>query len=243
MDVEGLLFNNPLSPEQVQAAVDRMNLGADSLVLDVGCGRGEMLAVAIETHGCRGLGVDPKEMEIERARKRLAFAGDRVTLLESTIQDADLSGVVPDAAFCVGSTHAYGGPGMGYRSTLAALLTTVKPGGEILVGEGYWRREPPLEYLAATGIEREEFSSHRENIHTAEELGLEAIHAETSSEASWDLFEAQFWAAAEAQVKMNPGSAKLREQAEHWRNWKNAYIRWGRETLGFGLYLYRTPRG
>ena len=28
--------------------------------------------------------------------------------------------------------------------------------------------------------------------------------------------------------------------ASHWRAWRNAYLSWGRDTLGFGLYLFAT---
>ena len=39
-------------------------------VLDVGCGRGEMLRVLARAAGCSGIGVDADEMEIDIARER-----------------------------------------------------------------------------------------------------------------------------------------------------------------------------
>ena len=109
------------------------------------------------------------------------------------------------------------------------------------MGEGYWRKDPDREYLEAAGLVRQELQSHGENIALGEELGLELIDASESSSREWDHFEGLFWAAAEIALERLPGDPKVVERADHWRRWKAAYLKWGRDTMGFGLYLFETP--
>ena len=47
------------------------------------------------------------------------------------------------------------------RTTIEKLVALTKPGGQILLGEGYWRIEPSDEYLAALGgASRDEMESY-----------------------------------------------------------------------------------
>lgn len=48
---------------------------------------------------------------------------------------------------CVGSTHAFGG----LPATLAAARGHLAPGGRVLVGDGYWEREPSAEAVELLG--------------------------------------------------------------------------------------------
>lgn len=54
----------------------------------------------------------------------------------------------------VNPTHAYGS----FRSALESLSRLVRPGGSILIGEGYWRREPDPGYLHLLGAEPDELN-------------------------------------------------------------------------------------
>ncbi len=241
MHVPDLIINNPLDIEKLSDALEKLDLNESSLVLDVGCGRGELLAMTLERFECRGIGIEPKPDEIERAATRLAFAQDRVTLHAERLQDVDLTDIHPDAAYCIGATHAFGKPGEGLHNTLIALRDLVRPGGRLLIGEGYWRQTPDAQYLAATGMSASDLTTHEANIAIAEQLGLSLTHSDRSTTVEWDRFERLFWDAAEQLIADNPNDDDALETADHWRRWKQAYLQWGRDTLGFGLYLFCTP--
>lgn len=235
------VVNNPLSLATIDRAIELLELSESAVVLDVGCGRGEILARTLERYGCRGIGVDPKADEIERARLRLAAFRDRVELHSCRIQEIDLSTDEVTSAFCIGATHAYGQGSEALPNTLATLGQLVKPGGTLLVGEGFWMREPPDEYLHATGFARNDLRTDDENIALARRRGLFLLDATTSSRSEWDHFERLTWDIAEDRLRDNPADEEARKQAAHWRKWREAYERWGQFTLGFGLYLFRRP--
>ena len=235
-----LLFNNPLDPAALDRAIDLLDLDTRSRVLDVGCGNGEILARVVERFGCRGIGVDRDVGEIAAAAARLAAHAGSVVLCADDVRNQDLEGRSFQTILCVGSTHAFGGPGEGYVASIRALAPLVAPSGRILLGEGYWKLDPDEDYLLATGIRRGEFVSHERNIELAEKEGLTLLHAQVSSLSDWDLFEGAFWTAAEKKLSGDPLDPDALAGAEHWRKWKEAYLRWGRDTLGFGLYLLRT---
>ena len=141
-----------------------------------------------------------------------------------------------DAAACVGATHIFGG----FPGTLLALKRLVRPGGYVLIGDLYWRLDPSDEYLAILGDARENHFSHRDNVMAGVEEGLTPLYTAVSSEDDWDHFEGRFWA---RRLRAEPGTtpdAKLAEKRQRAMKWLDAYLRWGRDTLGFGLYLFQT---
>ena len=236
------LFNNPLDLATVDRALSLIEAGPDGAILDVGCGRGEMLGRALGRLPCRGIGIDPKEDEIAHARRRLARFGARATLHACRVQDVPLAPGTLDAAMCVGASHAFGAGRDAFPSALAALARLVRPDGLLLVGEGFWRRDPEPAYLEAAGLDREELRPHAENVELAEREGLRPLLAVTSSDTAWDLFESAFWAAAEESLRAQPADAKAASHAEHVRRWRRAYLRWGRTTMGFAMYAFRNRR-
>jgi hypothetical protein len=52
-----------------------------------------------------------------------------------------------DLVLCVGATHALGG----LPSTLAAAGKHLAPGRRLLIGEGFWEREPSREAVEMLG--------------------------------------------------------------------------------------------
>ena len=114
----------------------------------------------------------------------------------------------------------------------------VRPGGRILVGEGYWKREPHPDYLAVLGGIRDDLTDHTGNIAVGEREGLTLLHASESTLEEWDQFEGLYARTVEEYAAAYPEDADSAEMSTRITRWRDAYLRWGRDTLGFGLYLF-----
>lgn len=233
---------SPLSRESANRLAEALAPQRGDLAIDVGCGSGAFLDLLLQRADCRGLGIDPKDHEIERARARLACYGDRVELRTARAEEIRWPGHAA-IAICLGATHAFGGPGEAFVATLETLKNVLSPGGRLLVGEGYWKQAPSPDYLAATGMQMEHFLDWEVTLALATDRGWNPILAYPSSTAEWDAFEGAFWAQAERDLIANPDSEPHRERAEHWRSWRRAYETWGRDTLGFGSFVLAAPTG
>jgi len=232
---------NPISLEKLDRVLGLLDLAPGARVLDVGCGKGEMLIRLIERFEVRGVGVDLNAEFLDEARARAAArvpAAD-LTLLETPFEEFDHAPGSFDAALCVGSTHACGG----YAKALRALARAVRPGGPLVVGEGYWKRDPDPGYLSVLGAARDEMSDHAGNVAAGIEQGLTPLYSVTGSDDDWDHYEGLYARAIERFAAEHPDDPDCDAMLTRIRRWRDAYLRWGRDTLGFGFYLFRKERG
>lgn len=229
-------FANPLSEAKIDRLLTLLDLPPEAQVLDVGCGNAELLIRLIERYAIVGVGIDPNAEALDEGRRRAQGRIPEERLQLHTIPAADFQPQRTfDAALCIGASHAYGG----YPQTLAALQTLVRPGGQILIGEGYWKRNPDPEYLALLGAEPDELTGHADNVSRAVAAGLTLLYSVTSSAEDWDHYEGLYSSAVERFVAAHPDDPESLEFAAYIRRWYAGYLRWGRDTLGFGLYLFQ----
>jgi hypothetical protein len=108
----------------------------------------------------------------------------------------------------------------------------------IIVGEPYWRQPPEEEYLAAIGEQRSNYVTHRENVEVGQAQGLELAYTLVSSPDDWDRYEGLQWYAAERWARAHPEDPDVEAVLERVRRNKMAYLTWGRETLGWAIYVF-----
>jgi hypothetical protein len=111
--------------------------------------------------------------------------------------------------------------------------------GWVIVGEPYWLQEPSDEYLAALGVTRDAFGTHAGNVEAGELQALELVHTFVSSKDDWDQYEGLQWYATAAYARSHPDDPDLPELLERVAKAKLAYLRWGRDTLGWAMYVFR----
>lgn len=236
-----LAFQNPLNEEDVDALVERLPLEGGARVVDVGCGKAELLIRILERHDASAVGVDLSPYFLAEAREEAAqrVPGARLELREGDAARTRLEPESFDLAIAVGA----GGIWHGYGKALRALGRLVPPGGHVLLGEGYWRREPSVAYLEALGADRDELAGHDGLVAAARQDGLELVEALESSEADWERYERRWAENGERWAAENPDHPG-REALLAWiRNGRDRFERLGgRETLGFGLFLFRKRR-
>ena len=230
------VFANPLGEEKIERLLALMALRPGASVLDVGCGNAELLRRLAERYSARGVGVDPNADALAEGRRRMEGQPftDQIELIAARAEDYAPDRVF-DAALSIGASHAYGG----FAPTLRALRALVRPGGHILIGEGYWKQPPEQGYLRLLDAEPDELTSHMENVERAQNLGLTFLYAAVSSDDDWDHYEGLYCRAAERYVAAHPDDPESDEYRAYIRRWYAGYLRWGRATLGFGLYLLR----
>ena len=233
------LLDSPVSNAKLDRVLAQLRLSPRDRLLDVGCGSGGLLVRAHQLSGCAGVGIDKDAECVRRGKARLDSVAPDADVDLQAMDAHEFSPVTPfDAAACVGATHIYGG----FPGTLIALKGYVRPGGYVLVGDLYWRLDPGDEYLAVLGEARESHFDHRGNVMCGIEEGLTPLYTAVSSPDDRDHFEGRFWCAKlDAALGRSPDVPDA-DAVRRIRRWQDAYLRWGRDTMGFGLYLFRnTP--
>ena len=235
---EGLAFMNPLAEEDVDEMIEALELEPNAHVLDLGCGKAEILLRIVERFpDVRATGLDNSRAVLAEARRQ---AESRVPEAKVVLLEQDVREYAPDPGsfdlvVSTGGVAFRGGVG----GTLAVLAGFVASGGKLLFGEGYWREEPSAEYLVALGAAREELKDYEGTIQAAVEVGLDLKRAVTSSIEDWDAYE-DAWA---RNGERYADAHEDEEGVDELRGWiANGRARYrelgGRETLGFGLFLF-----
>jgi SAM-dependent methyltransferase len=238
-----MVFNSAVSLEKADRIIQLFDLAPTGRILDVGCGNGEFLIRTIEAAGGQGLGIDLDPKIISAAQEN-ANGRIPVTAFEfrtAEIQQEPLPDNTFDLALCIGSTHAFGSGQAAYPNALQALTKLVRPGGQLLIGEGYWKQPPAPEYLQLIGEPLGIYHDHAANITLAEQHGLVPLYAAVSNEDEWDHFEWSHRMRIEKEAAERPNDEETAEKLNRSRIWRDGYLRRGRNTMGFGFYLLRKP--
>ena len=144
-----MLFNRPLSAQKADRIVESLPSLADEQVIDVGCGEGELLIRVIERKEGKGFGVDQNAECIFNARQAASrrLPENRCEFKEADVQELPFERDSFGLAICLGSTHAFGSGEIAYPNSLRELGRVVRPGGLLLIGEGY---QPPFSPMNST---------------------------------------------------------------------------------------------
>ncbi len=225
----GRLILGPADGAQLDSLLDGLDLPPGARVLDIGCGKGDLLVRAAR-RGATGVGIDRNPWFIADARALAGSAGvgDRVTFEVGDSGEMTLPDQL-DLAACVGATGALGGP----VHAPGMLASLVRRGGAVIIGEGFWRVPPEPAWLEAFGMEPDEMLDRDGTLQRMRDGGLEVVDALDASVEGWETYEDEYassierWAAANSD---DPDRAAFLERAafmrETWQGWR-------RRAMGF----------
>jgi SAM-dependent methyltransferase len=232
---------NPVDETKLERLYDLLELKPIAGVIDVGCGKGEMLIRLVEKYDIKGLGIDKSPYCIREAQKRKRQRIPQANLKFLEMDGAQYkpeTGEHSDLAMCIGATWIYGG----YKNTVRALCGMTRAPRFVMVGEPFWLTNPPQEYLQSEGLSADSFDTHRGNVGTGELEGLRLVFTLVSSKEDWDRSEGLHWTSAAEYALAHPEDTDLEKLLARDSKERESYLRWGRDTLGWAIYLFRRIR-
>jgi len=233
---------NPTNVEKIDELITLLRMKPGAKVLEIATGKGEFIIRLVERYEIEGIGVDISPYHITDAenKSKARIPDAHLTFLE--MDGADYQPSQPesfDLVACIGASWIYGG----HKETLKALKEMAAPGGWVVVGEPYWRQEPDPAYLEAIGEQRSSFGTHYENTAAGLDLGLELVYTLVSSQDDWDRYEGLQWYAATEWAEKHPHDPDAGELLQRVRANRASYLQWGRDTLGWSIYVFKKAGG
>jgi SAM-dependent methyltransferase len=227
-------IQNPTSAEKISLLGERLRLTPQSHVLDVACGKAGPASLLASEFGCRITGVERAPEFAAAARERVADAGlaDRIEIVERDASQLRFDEERYDVAMCLGASFVWSG----LEGTLAALTPAVRPRGHVVVGEPYWRTWP-----LPTGIDDDGFVTLAETAarFSAADLALTTLIA--ASDDDWDRYESLHWRAVDEWLDEHIDDTDAPEFRERDARYRDRYLRWQRELLGWAIFAARKP--
>ena len=225
-------LQNPTSEEKIVLLGQRLGLRPGSQVLDIASGRGGPALLLARTFECSIEGIeltpDFHTPAVERAAER--GLSHLVSFRLGDASNVELPSEAYDAALCLGATFVWGG----LAPTIEALAGTVRPGGHVVVGEPYWRRQPlPEDYE-----ERDEpYTTLEETVQVFEASGLPVVSVIASSEDDWDRYETLHWLTVEEWLVANPSDPDADDIRARNQDRKRVYLRHRRDYCGWAIFV------
>jgi SAM-dependent methyltransferase len=224
---------DPYTDEQLATLGRALHLSPGSTVLDLACGKGELLCTWARDHGIVGTGVDLNPPFVEAARARAAELDVDVSFVLADASD-HVSDDPVDVACCVGATWIGGG----VVGTLALLERSLTPGGLALVGEPFWRPGTPDEARTAIG----DFRTLPELVTDTRDAGWDVVEMVLADEASWDRYVAAQWLNVRRFLDEHPDDPLAPAFREELSTAPLEYVTYQRPYLGWGvLALAKRP--
>ncbi|MEU3608980.1 class I SAM-dependent methyltransferase [Streptomyces sp. NPDC035033] len=227
-----LTFHGPLSEDRAGRLVRRVAGFRPADVLDIGCGWGELLLRVLDAvPGAKGTGIDINAEDLARGRALAAERGlaDRAVFAEESARGTGRGPV--DAVLCLGSSQALCDPELPHdpAEALRELRRLVRPGGVVVLGEGFWERTPTGAELAGMwpGARAGDHLPLGALVDLAIETGFRPAWIESANHDEWEEFESgyrydtELWLAAHPD---HPRAAETRERVDRQRSgWLNGY--------------------
>ena len=223
---------NPLSPTKLATLGHAIKLRPGDHLLDLCCGKGEMLCTWSRDHGITGTGVDI-------STDFLAAAQARAEELQAPVkfEHADAgtytSEEKADVVSCIGATWI----GNGVPGTLEIAERSLRPGGMVLIGEPFRKGYPPVEYEMAYQYEK-----LPDLIKQFHELGWDVVEMVLSNQDDWDRYAAAHWLNIRRWLDANPDDPLAPEMRAELHSDPVHHVKYQREYLGWGVFALLRAR-
>lgn len=231
----GHRIHNPLTSQKLATLGEALSPPPGARLLDLACGSGELLCTWARDHHVTGTGVDISTVFLAAARAR-AIELDVAEQVRFSHGDASnhVADEPVDIGSCVGATWIGGG----VAGTVDLLRRSLRPGGTMLIGEPFWRREPPdqatVDGCDAIGVDT--FLVLPDLLAQFGELGCDVVEMVLADQDSWDRYVAAQWLNTRRWLDAHPDDALAEQMRAELTTAPARYARYRREYLGWGVF-------
>lgn len=230
---------NPYSADKLLLLGEICDISADTELLDLACGKGELLSQWASHHGVVGTGVDISEAFLDDARERATElnVADQLTFIQGDAAEYPVEEHTADVVSCLGATWI----GDGLLGTLQLMnQATTDESSLLLVGEPYWIEEPPADAVQAlVDGERDLYGTLPEILDRIQDGGYTLIEMVLANRDTWDRYEATQWKTVDDWVRNNPDNPNTAEIQTWIDENRRKYLQYGRKYLGSGVFILR----
>jgi SAM-dependent methyltransferase len=228
---------NPFSEAKLDLLGELCRLTPGQRLLDLACGKGELLCRWSQRHGTRGVGVDISDVFLTAAHDRAAEldVADRVRFVHTDAAGYEPEGPGFDVVSCIGATWI----GDGLVGTLRLMARAVADDGLLVVGEPYWTEDPPPEAYTSLDFAPDEFTSLAGTMDRCADAGWELVEMVLADGDSWDRYIAAQWRTVSDWLLANPTDPAAPEMRTYLADSRRSHLTYGRRYLGWGVFVLR----
>jgi cyclopropane fatty-acyl-phospholipid synthase-like methyltransferase len=225
---------NPYDEDKLMLLGEVCRLQPGQRILDLACGKAELLSQWAAKWQVTGTGVDISEVftPLARARAEQLGVADRIDIIQANASTYQPEAHAYDIVACVGATWI----GNGVSGTIDLLRPALKPGGLILIGEPFWNTMPErFPDWAPKG----EFDTLGGLLTTFQAAGCELLEMVAANQDSWDRYVAQQWWVMSDWLREHsddPDAGTFRETLDEARR---SHMDSARRDLGWGIFVLR----
>jgi SAM-dependent methyltransferase len=226
---------NPFDEAKLMLLGEVCRLQTGRHLLDLACGKGEMLCRWAARFGIEGLGVDISDVFVAAARRRAEELGvaDRVRFASGDAGRFEAGAASFDIVSCVGATWIGGG----LSGTIDLMRPALRPGGLLLVGEPYWTEPPPKEVLTAIGCEPDAFASLVGTLDRFEAARTRLVEMVLADGDTWDRYVASQWWTVSRWLEAHREDPEAPAMREFLEKSRRTHLEYGRRYLGWGVFV------
>ena len=229
---------NPFNIEKLLFLAELCDVEKGQTLLDIACGKGEMLNQWASLFEITGVGVDLSKVFIDAAKERAEELNTTKSVNFIQSEGAEYLKKCTDKydlVSCIGATWI----GDGLTGTLELMKPCLKDSSStLLVGEPYWVQPCPDEIKSEYG-EKDTFASLEGTLDRFEESGFELIEMLMADNDDWDRYEASQWKTVYNWLEQNPKD----KDAPALKKWisenRRMYMNYGRFYFNWGVFVLK----
>lgn len=232
-------IQNPLSEEKLIRLGYICGLNRGTRVLDLACGKGELLCRWAEQFGIKGTGVDISAVFLDAAQQRARELNvwSEVNFVQADAAEYPQPFHQYDIVSCIGATWIGGG----LIGTLNIMRQALKDetSGLFIIGDIFWQSAPNAAVRSALGLADDAISDLGSLPDLFQQARLELVHMLIATRDEFDHYYASQWMTVYQWLRDHPQDPDAPAIREWMGRSQRSYLKYERDYLGWGVFVLR----